>query len=110
MVYVFSSLNILYSKIAFRCTHFQDGTFIASAHDKLTYGSMVFVRVFIVNDCTNNMAKAVNIAVRYSAVRKQSKLRAKYETFLRSIQSHTFERFYKKRIIEIFSAFMIKIL
>lgn len=41
-------------------------------HGKLTYGTMVFVRVLLVNETAFNLAKAVTIAVRYSAVRRQS--------------------------------------
>ncbi|CAG4986312.1 unnamed protein product [Parnassius apollo] len=50
----------------------KDGTLIAATNSKLTYGTMVFVRVLIVNNMANLLAKAVTIAVRYSAVRRQS--------------------------------------
>ncbi|XP_060803917.1 probable peroxisomal acyl-coenzyme A oxidase 1 isoform X2 [Amyelois transitella] len=53
----------------------RDGTFIASPNSKLTYGTMVFVRVCIVNNMANQLAKAVTIAVRYSAIRRQSQLK-----------------------------------
>ncbi|XP_052748854.1 probable peroxisomal acyl-coenzyme A oxidase 1 [Galleria mellonella] len=53
----------------------KDGTFTAGANSKLTYGTMVYVRVLIVNNMANFLAKAVTIAVRYSAVRRQSKLK-----------------------------------
>ena len=53
---------------------FQDGTYVKVArHGKLTYGTMVFVRVILVNEAAFNLAKACTIAVRYSAVRRQSK-------------------------------------
>lgn len=45
-------------------------------HGKLTYGTMVFVRVMLVNEVAFNLAKAVTIAVRYSAVRRQSEKKA----------------------------------
>ncbi|XP_013149592.1 PREDICTED: probable peroxisomal acyl-coenzyme A oxidase 1 [Papilio polytes] len=50
----------------------KDGTFVAGSNSKLTYGTMVFVRVMIVNNMANLLAKAVTIAVRYSAIRRQS--------------------------------------
>ncbi|XP_046383473.1 probable peroxisomal acyl-coenzyme A oxidase 1 [Ischnura elegans] len=49
-----------------------DGTYIKSPNSKLTYGTMVFVRVVIVQDCATFLSKAVTIATRYSAVRRQS--------------------------------------
>ncbi|KAM3958975.1 acyl-coenzyme A oxidase 1 [Aphomia sociella] len=51
----------------------KDGTFKAGVNSKLTYGTMVYVRVIIVNNMANLLARAVTIAVRYSAVRRQSK-------------------------------------
>ncbi|XP_049873454.1 probable peroxisomal acyl-coenzyme A oxidase 1 [Pectinophora gossypiella] len=50
----------------------EDGTYVNAPSSKLTYGTMMFVRVVIVNDMCNYMAKAVTIATRYSAVRRQS--------------------------------------
>ncbi|KAJ2940652.1 hypothetical protein O0L34_g14759 [Tuta absoluta] len=50
----------------------EDGTYVNALSSKLTYGTMMFVRVMIVNDMCNYMAKAVTIATRYSAVRRQS--------------------------------------
>ncbi|XP_026758799.1 probable peroxisomal acyl-coenzyme A oxidase 1 [Galleria mellonella] len=51
----------------------KDGTYVKVArHEKLTYGTMVYVRVMLVNEMAFNLAKAVTIAVRYSAVRRQS--------------------------------------
>lgn len=58
-------------------TILQDGTIIKSTNDKLTYGTMVFVRVNIVNDVSFEVARAVTIAVRYAAVRHQSQLKPK---------------------------------
>ncbi|XP_068627061.1 acyl-coenzyme A oxidase 1-like [Battus philenor] len=53
----------------------KDGTFVGGSNSKLTYGTMVFVRVLIVNNMANLLSKAVTIAVRYSAVRRQSQLK-----------------------------------
>lgn len=50
----------------------EDGTYVNSPSSKLTYGTMMFVRVLVINDMCNYMAKAVTIATRYSAVRRQS--------------------------------------
>ncbi|XP_050548999.1 probable peroxisomal acyl-coenzyme A oxidase 1 isoform X2 [Daktulosphaira vitifoliae] len=55
---------------------FKDGTYQKSLSDKLTYGTMIFVRVAIVRDLVvNYLAKAATIATRYSAVRRQSELK-----------------------------------
>ncbi|KAL4713938.1 hypothetical protein ACJJTC_015592 [Scirpophaga incertulas] len=56
----------------------EDGTYVNSPSSKLTYGTMMFVRVVIVQDMCNYMAKAVTIATRYSAVRHQSQLKPEY--------------------------------
>ena len=48
-----------------------DGTYVKPPQEKLSYGTMVFVRVAIVNDTAAHLRKAVTIAVRYSAVRRQ---------------------------------------
>ncbi|KAJ8735313.1 hypothetical protein PYW07_006933 [Mythimna separata] len=54
----------------------KDGTYVKVArHGKLTYGTMVFVRVVLVSDAAFNLAKACTIAVRYSAIRRQSRPR-----------------------------------
>ncbi|XP_047985323.1 probable peroxisomal acyl-coenzyme A oxidase 1 [Leguminivora glycinivorella] len=50
----------------------EDGTYVRAPSSKLTYGTMMFVRVVLVNDVCSYMAKAVTIATRYSAVRHQS--------------------------------------
>ncbi|XP_059058434.1 probable peroxisomal acyl-coenzyme A oxidase 1 [Achroia grisella] len=51
----------------------KDGTFVKSKNDKLTYGTLVIGRVNLINDIAINLAAASVIAVRYSAVRHQSK-------------------------------------
>ncbi|XP_043946436.1 peroxisomal acyl-coenzyme A oxidase 1 isoform X1 [Protopterus annectens] len=52
-----------------------DGTYVKPPSDKLTYGTMVFIRSMIVGDSAQMLSKACTIAVRYSAVRHQSELR-----------------------------------
>lgn len=54
----------------------EDGTFIKAPNDKLTYGTMMFVRVVLVRDIASYISKAVTIAVRYSAVRRQSQIKS----------------------------------
>ncbi|XP_026319516.1 probable peroxisomal acyl-coenzyme A oxidase 1 [Hyposmocoma kahamanoa] len=53
----------------------EDGTYVKSQHNKLNYGAMVFVRVVIVFDMVNYLSKAVTIATRYSAVRRQASIK-----------------------------------
>ncbi|XP_068627036.1 acyl-coenzyme A oxidase 1-like isoform X2 [Battus philenor] len=53
----------------------EDGTYVKSRNSKLNYGAMVFVRVVIVYDMVNYLSKAVTIATRFSAVRRQSQLK-----------------------------------
>ncbi|CAH0562111.1 unnamed protein product [Brassicogethes aeneus] len=53
----------------------KDGTYVKSPSSKLTYGTMIFVRVVLVQDCASYMKKAVTIATRYSAVRHQSEMK-----------------------------------
>ncbi|XP_004932403.1 probable peroxisomal acyl-coenzyme A oxidase 1 isoform X2 [Bombyx mori] len=50
----------------------KDGTYVKAKSDKLTYGTMVFVRVLIVTDMAYELSRASTIAVRYAAVRHQS--------------------------------------
>lgn len=54
----------------------KDGTYKKSVNNKLTYGTMIFVRVAIVRDLVSSyMSKAVIIATRYSCVRRQSEIK-----------------------------------
>ncbi|XP_053309460.1 peroxisomal acyl-coenzyme A oxidase 1 isoform X1 [Spea bombifrons] len=53
-----------------------DGTYVKPVSDKLTYGTMVFIRSMIVGDSARSLSRACTIAVRYSAVRHQSEIRA----------------------------------
>ncbi|KAI8438110.1 hypothetical protein MSG28_010742 [Choristoneura fumiferana] len=50
----------------------KDGTFISSPNSKLTYGTMVYIRVSILGTMANTLGRAVTIATRYAAVRRQS--------------------------------------
>ncbi|XP_053565165.1 peroxisomal acyl-coenzyme A oxidase 1 isoform X1 [Bombina bombina] len=52
-----------------------DGTYIKPVSDKLTYGTMVFIRSMIVGDSARSLSRASTIAIRYSAVRHQSEIR-----------------------------------
>lgn len=52
-----------------------DGTYVQSPSSKLTYGTMIFVRVVLVQDCATYLKKACTIATRYSAVRHQSQIK-----------------------------------
>ncbi|XP_064474025.1 peroxisomal acyl-coenzyme A oxidase 1-like [Ornithodoros turicata] len=52
----------------------KEGDYIKPASDKLNYGTMVFVRVLLLDMFAFNMARACTIAVRYSAVRRQSEI------------------------------------
>ncbi|KAG0172875.1 hypothetical protein DFQ28_009880 [Apophysomyces sp. BC1034] len=49
----------------------RDGQYVAPAHNKLSYGSMVKLRVDIVADAGWKLAKATTIAIRYCTVRRQ---------------------------------------
>uniref|UniRef100_A0A1A9X3M9 Acyl-coenzyme A oxidase n=1 Tax=Glossina brevipalpis TaxID=37001 RepID=A0A1A9X3M9_9MUSC len=49
-----------------------DGTYIPPKNSALTYGTMMFVRVVLIRDASLALAKASTIAIRYSAVRRQS--------------------------------------
>lgn len=53
----------------------EDGTYVKPATDKLTYGTMMFVRVVLVKDVSRYLSKAATIAIRYSAIRRQSQIR-----------------------------------
>lgn len=52
----------------------EDGTYVKPIHSKLSYGVLVSTRVGIVHSCGKQLACAVTIATRYSAVRRQSEL------------------------------------
>ncbi|KAJ8002052.1 hypothetical protein DPEC_G00175800 [Dallia pectoralis] len=52
-----------------------DGTYTKPPMDKLTYGTMVFIRSMIVGTAGIALSKACTIAIRYSVVRHQSEIR-----------------------------------
>ncbi|XP_029456329.1 peroxisomal acyl-coenzyme A oxidase 1 isoform X2 [Rhinatrema bivittatum] len=52
-----------------------DGTYVKPVSDKLTYGTMVFIRSHIVGETARFLSKACTIAIRYSAVRHQSEMK-----------------------------------
>ena len=58
-----------------------DGTFTKPANSKLLYGTMSFVRAAIVDFCYWTLSRAITIAIRYSAVRRQSQLKPGWVTF-----------------------------
>ena len=49
----------------------RDGTYLRVGNDKVTYSTMIYVRVGIVRTVTFQLAQAVTIATRYSTVRTQ---------------------------------------
>ena len=49
----------------------RDGRYQPSPHAKLSYGTMIFVRSWIVIEASRYLARAITIAIRYSAVRLQ---------------------------------------
>ncbi|XP_051159281.1 probable peroxisomal acyl-coenzyme A oxidase 1 isoform X1 [Leptopilina boulardi] len=54
----------------------EDGTYVKAPNSKLTYGTMMFVRVVLIKDASRYLSKACTIAIRYSAVRKQGQIKA----------------------------------
>lgn len=54
-----------------------DGTFVKRQLSVLTYGVMVLIRVVLVRDMSTYLAKVATIAIRYSAVRRQSQINPK---------------------------------
>ncbi|RMX42194.1 hypothetical protein pdam_00023409, partial [Pocillopora damicornis] len=52
-----------------------DGTFTKPANSKLLYGTMSLTRAGIVGDSFWQLSKAITIAIRYSAVRRQGQLK-----------------------------------
>ncbi|KFO35628.1 Peroxisomal acyl-coenzyme A oxidase 1 [Fukomys damarensis] len=52
-----------------------DGTYVKPVSNKLTYGTMVFVRSYLVGEAARSLSKACTIAIRYSAVRRQSEIK-----------------------------------
>ncbi|XP_062581682.1 peroxisomal acyl-coenzyme A oxidase 1-like [Saccostrea cucullata] len=52
----------------------EDGTFKQPANQRIGYGTMVFVRARIVTNSARGLAQACVIAIRYSAVRRQTEV------------------------------------
>ncbi|KAI1305184.1 Peroxisomal acyl-coenzyme A oxidase 1 [Halotydeus destructor] len=52
----------------------REGNFSRAQSDKLNYGTMVFVRVILIDMVAFNVGRAVTIATRYSAVRRQAEI------------------------------------
>ncbi|XP_033120885.1 peroxisomal acyl-coenzyme A oxidase 1-like isoform X2 [Anneissia japonica] len=52
----------------------RNGTYLSPPRAKLTYGSMVLIRSFIVGSMGTTLAKGATISIRYSSVRRQSEL------------------------------------
>jgi hypothetical protein len=54
----------------------KDGTYISKAkNSKLTYGAMLLVRAVLTRFVSQSLAEASTIAIRYSAIRKQSEIK-----------------------------------
>ncbi|XP_077990354.1 peroxisomal acyl-coenzyme A oxidase 1-like [Glandiceps talaboti] len=51
-----------------------DGTYVKPPRDKLAYGSMMYVRVAYLGGSAEALAMACTVAIRYSAVRRQSEM------------------------------------
>lgn len=56
----------------------KDGRYIKASNDKLAYGTMIFTRTLVVMSSFRFLSRAVVIATRYSAVRKQGRMHEKY--------------------------------
>ena len=74
-----------------------DGTFTKPPNSKLLYGTMSFVRAGIVHDCYSLLSKAITIAIRYSAVRRQSQLKPRYVKVASSYKSLFTNQSYSNR-------------
>lgn len=53
----------------------EDGSYVKSPSDKLVYGAMMYVRVVMLQMCAYQLGLAATIAIRYSAVRRQSEMK-----------------------------------
>jgi acyl-CoA oxidase len=54
----------------------RDGVYTRPSHDKLAYGGMTYVRVFIVEGTAEILSRACMIATRYLTVRRQGPIKA----------------------------------
>ncbi|KAG5668402.1 hypothetical protein PVAND_016342 [Polypedilum vanderplanki] len=69
----FNNVRIPYKNMLMKSSKLsEDGTFIKPKNAKQNYGTMVFVRVYMIMDVVVNMSRAATIATRYSMVRRQS--------------------------------------
>lgn len=59
-----------------------DGTYISPANDRLLYAGMTSLRAMIVGSNERSLCMAVTIAVRYSAVRRQSEIEPGYASLI----------------------------
>ncbi|XP_032893235.1 LOW QUALITY PROTEIN: peroxisomal acyl-coenzyme A oxidase 2 [Amblyraja radiata] len=85
-----------YSRVA------SDGSYIKQGSDRINYISMVFTRVGILSrEILPALAKACVIAVRYSAVRRQSELSLGRQNFAFHLMGSSLEAFCKKVNLQI---------
>ncbi|XP_060068142.1 peroxisomal acyl-coenzyme A oxidase 1-like [Ylistrum balloti] len=52
----------------------KDGTYVKPPNTRLSYGSMTLIRAIIVGDSSRGLSQACTIALRYSAVRRQTEI------------------------------------
>jgi len=59
-----------------------DGKYVRAkgSSEKSSYGTMILIRANIVGAAASNLAKALTVSIRYSAVRRQTKGTGQYET------------------------------
>ncbi|XP_077990374.1 peroxisomal acyl-coenzyme A oxidase 1-like [Glandiceps talaboti] len=70
-----------------------DGTYVKPPRDKLAYGSMMYVRAVYIGACAEGLAMACTVAIRYSAVRRQSEMIAGQEAQILDYQSQQLKLF-----------------
>ncbi|XP_064651939.1 peroxisomal acyl-coenzyme A oxidase 1-like [Lineus longissimus] len=72
----------------------KDGTYVTkSKNSKLTYGTMLLVRAVITRFMSQCLAEAATIAIRYSAIRKQSEIKPGTEAFILDYQTQQYNLF-----------------
>ena len=49
-----------------------DGNYNKPAHEKISYGTMIMIRAYLVFFAADQLSRAVTIATRYSVVRRQT--------------------------------------
>ncbi|CAB3399918.1 unnamed protein product [Caenorhabditis bovis] len=88
-----------------------DGTYVAPAHAKLGYGTMVFVRSIMIKDQATQLGAAACIAVRYSSVRRQGEITpGEREVQILDYQTQQFRIFPQlaRAFVFLFAAYEIK--